>query len=150
MIMLSSFIRPFAFLVIALTSVACQAIDNPDAPNYIENFRAEAASYEQAIYQEAQTTSDSVEAYRGYIAFLEEELAAATSALEDELSGSEGEAFAESQRAWAAYQEAEKAFVSSVWTPQNFGSSSAFSRLSFYVDVLRSRIELLLKYRMQF
>lgn len=150
MIMLPGFLRPFAFLTIALTSVACQAIDNPDAPNYLEDFRSEVSSHERAVYENAQTMSASMEAYRDYITFLEEELAATTSALEDELSGSEGEAFAESQRAWAAYQQAEKAFVSSVWTPQNFGSSSAFSRLAFYADVLRSRIELLLKYRMQF
>ncbi|MFL1405872.1 lysozyme inhibitor LprI family protein [Marinobacter sp. M1N3S26] len=144
------FLRPFALLTIALTSVACQAIDNPDAPHYLEDFRSEVSSHEQAVYEDAQTTSDSMEAYRDYIAFLEEELSAATSALEGEFSGSEGEAFAESQRAWEAYQEAEKAFVSSVWTPRNFGSSSAFSRLAFYADVLRSRIELLLKYRKQF
>ncbi|MFL1482737.1 lysozyme inhibitor LprI family protein [Marinobacter sp. LN3S78] len=114
------FLRPFALLTIALTSVACQAIDNPDAPHYLEDFRSEVSSHEQAVYEDAQTTSDSMEA------------------------------FAESQRAWEAYQEAEKAFVSSVWTPRNFGSSSAFSRLAFYADVLRSRIELLLKYRKQF
>ncbi|WP_328186016.1 lysozyme inhibitor LprI family protein [Marinobacter sp. OP 3.4] len=148
--MLPRFLRPFAFLTIALTSVACQAIDNPDAPNYLEGFRSEVSSHERAIYEDAQTMSDSVEAYRGYIAFLEEELAAATSALEGELAGSEGEAFAESQHAWETYQQSEKAFVSSVWTPRNFGSSSAFSRLAFYADVLRSRIEPLLKYRMQF
>lgn len=143
-------LRSLAFLSIALTSVACQAIDNPDAPDYLGDFRAEASTHEQAIYEDAQTTSDSMEAYRDYIGFLEEELAAATAALEGELSGSEREALSASQRAWEAYQDTEKAFVSSVWTPQNFGSSSAFSRLAFYADVLRSRIELLQKYRLQF
>lgn len=150
MITLSGAIRPFAFLTIALTSVACQAIDNPDAPNYLDAFQSEASAYEQAIFEESQTTSDSMEAYREYIAFLEEELVAANSALENELSGSERDVFEEAQRAWEAYQEAEKHFVSTVWTPQNFGSSSAFSRLAFYADVVRGRIELLQKYRLQF
>lgn len=143
-------LRSLAFLFIALTSVACHAIDNPDAPDYLGDFRAEAATHEQAIYEDAQTTSDLREAYRDYIGFLEEELAAATAALEGELSGSEREAFDDAQESWEGYQKAEKTFVAGVWTPENFGSSSAFSRLAFYADVLRSRIELLLKYRMQF
>lgn len=143
-------IRSLAFLTIALTSMGCQAIDNPDAPNYLEQFRSEASSYEQAIFEDAQTTSDSMEAYRDYIDFLEEELATATSALEAELSGSEREAFDEARSAWEAYQKAEKAFVSTVWTPQNFGSSSAMSRLGFYAELLKSRVERLQKYRLQF
>lgn len=144
------FLRSLTFLAIALASVACQAVDNPDAPDYLGDFRAEAATHEQAIYEDAQTTSDSMEAYRDYIGFLEGELAAATAVLEGELSGSEREAFQEARRDWEGYQKAEKTFVTSVWTPKNFGSSSAFSRLAFYADVLRSRIELLQMYRMQF
>ncbi|SET94019.1 Protein of unknown function [Marinobacter segnicrescens] len=150
MITLSRVIRPFAFLSITLTSVACQAIDNPDAPNYLDAFQSEASAYEQAIFEESQTTSDSMEAYREYIAFLEDELVKASSALAEELSASEKDVFEKSQSAWEAYQEAEKVFVSRVWTPQNFGSSSPFSRLAFYADVLRSRVELLQKYRLQF
>ena len=150
MITLSDFIRPFAFLAIALTSLACQAIDNPDASNYLEKFRSEASAYERAIFKDSQTTSDSMEAYREYIAFLESELEAATSALRDELSGVEEEAFEKSISAWDIYRTSEKDFISTVWTPQNFGSSSAFSRLAFYADVLRSRVERLQKYRLQF
>lgn len=144
------FVRSLAFLSIALTSVACQAIDNPDAPDYLGDFQSEVATHDQAIYEDAQTMSDSIEAYRDYIGFLEEELTTVISAVESELSGSEREALIKSQSAWEVYQDKEKAFVSSVWTPQTFGTSSAFSRLAFYADVLRSRIELLQKYRMQF
>lgn len=147
---MTGFLRSFAFLAIALTPLGCQAIDNPDAPNYLDNFRSAASSYERAVYEDAQTTSDSLEAYREYIGFLEEELATATSSLEAELSGSEREAFDEARSAWEIYQKAEQAFVSTVWTPQNFGSSSAMSRLAFYADLLRSRVELLQKYRVQF
>ncbi|NWO04134.1 MAG: DUF1311 domain-containing protein [Alteromonadaceae bacterium] len=144
------FIRYLAFLGIALFSSAGQAIDNPDAHKYLENFRAEASSYEQAIYEDAQTTSDSIEAYHDYIEFLEETLAAAVFGLNAELPASEREAFKDAQAAWEAYREVEKAFVANVWTPQNFGSSSSFSRLTFYAEVIRSRIELVQKYRMQF
>jgi uncharacterized protein YecT (DUF1311 family) len=91
-----------------------------------------------------------MEAYRNYIEFLEKALATASSGLEAELSDSERKAFNDSQAAWEAYRQAEKSFVSSVWTPQKFGSSSSFSRLAFYADAVRSRVELLQKYRMQF
>ena len=129
MITLSDFIRPFAFLAIALTSLACQAIDNPDAPNYLKKFRSEASAYERAIFKDSQTTSDSMERYREYIAFLESELETTTSALRDELYGAEEEAFEKSISAWDIYRTSEKDFISTVWTPQNFGSSSAFSSL---------------------
>ncbi len=147
---MTGYIRTLVFLSVALISLGCQAIDNPDAPNHLEAFRSEASSYTQAIYENAQTTADSMEAYRNYIDFLKDKLAEARSALESELSGPEQEAFRKSRNAWQAYQEAEKGFISTVWTPQNFGSSSAMSRLAFYADVLRSRTELLLRYRQQF
>ncbi|GGY81461.1 lysozyme inhibitor LprI family protein [Marinobacter zhanjiangensis] len=150
MMAITGFLRSFAFLAITLTSLGCQAIDNPDAPNYLEDFRSEASSYEKAIYNDAQATSDSMKAYRDYIGFLEEQLDTATFALARKLSGSEREAFDEARGAWEAYQKAENAFVSTVWTPQNFGSSSAMSRLGFYAELLRSRIERLQKYRLQF
>jgi len=147
---MTGYIRTLVFLSVALTSLGCQAIDNPDAPDYLEAFRSEASSYTQAIYENAQTTADSMEAYRNYIDFLEGELERSASALESVLAGPEQEAFRKSQSAWQAYQEAEKGFISTVWTPQNFGSSSAMSRLAFYADVLRSRTELLLRYLQQF
>lgn len=150
MIAMPGFIRSLALLTIACSSAACQAIDNPDAPNYLENFRTEASSYEKAIYQDAQTTLEATEEYRRYIEFLEKELAAAETALKGELAESDRARFTEAQTAWEDYQKAEEAFVSGVWTPTNFGSSSAFSRLEYYADILRSRTELLLKYRMQF
>lgn len=144
------FLRSFAFLLIALAPLGCQAIDNPDAPDYLGDFLTEASSYEQVIYVDAQTASDAMEAYREYIGFLEEELVTVTFALEAEFSGSEREAFDKARNAWEAYQEAEKAFISTVWTPQNFGSSSAMSRLAFYTELLKSRILQLQKYRLQF
>lgn len=147
---MTGFLRALTFLAIALAPLGCQAIDNPDAPNYLENFRSAASSYERAVHEDAKTTSDSMEAYREYIGFLEEELATVTSALEGELSSSEREAFDEARNAWRTYQKMEKSFISTVWTPHNFGSSSAMSRLAFYADLLRSRVELLQKYRMQF
>jgi len=142
-------LRSLALLSIALTSLKCHAIDNPDAPNYLEDFLFESSSYEQAIYEEAKTTSDSIEKYRDYLSFLEGKLAKVSAALNSKLSGSEQEVFNKSQSAWEAYQQAEKAFVSSVWKPQNFGSSYAMSRLAFYAEILRSRTELLLKYNLQ-
>lgn len=150
MIAIHGFIRSLAFLTIVFSSAACQAIDNPDAPNYLENFRTEASSYEKAIYQDAQTTLEAMEEYRNYIEFLEKEFATAETALKSELAEPDRDRFEKAQTAWDSYQKAEKAFVSGVWTPTNFGSSSAFSRLEYYADLLRSRTELLLKYRMQF
>lgn len=143
-------LRSLAFMTIAFASLGCQAIGNPEAPDHLGEFRSEASSHERAIFQDAQTTSGSMEAYRDYIEFLEKALAAASSGLEAELSDSERKAFNNSQAAWEAYRQSEKSFVSSVWTPQNFGSSSSFSRLAFYADIVRSRIEMLQKYRMQF
>ena len=147
---LTSSLRTLVFLTIALTSFGCQAIDNPDTPDYLEQFRSSASSYEQAIYDTARTSAEIMEAYREYVGFLEEELATATSAVEAELSGSERGVFDKARNAWDAYLAAEKTFVSTVWTAQNSGSSSAVSRLAFYADVLKSRVELLQKYRLQF
>lgn len=137
-------------LIAALSSIACQAIDNPDAPNYLEQFRSEASSYEQSIYQDATTTSQAVTEYRHYIDFLEREVIAAQTAIENELSGPDKLKLADSMAAWKSYRDTERDFITGVWTQDNFGSSSTLSRLAFYAEILTSRIELLLKYRAQF
>ena len=137
-------------LIAALSSISCQAIDNPDAPNYLGQFRSEAANYEDAIYQEAATTSQAVDEYRKYINFLEGEIEAAETAVENELSEPDKLKLADAMAAWKSYRDAEGDFIAGVWTPENFGSSSAFSRLAFYAEILKSRVELLLKYRAQF
>ncbi|MFE8072577.1 DUF1311 domain-containing protein [Marinobacteraceae bacterium S3BR75-40.1] len=142
--------RSFVFLLLALSSVACQAVDNPEAPNYLESFRSEASTFEQSIYQEAQSTAEMVDAYQRYIQFLDKKLAATESAIEKELREPDRSTFITSQSAWESYRKAERDFISSVWTRKNFGSSSDVSRLSLYAHLLKSRIELLLKYRLQF
>ncbi len=137
-------------LLAALSSIACQAVDSPDAPDYLSNFQKEAAQYVQMIPEEATTTAEMADGYRDYIEFLEQELITAEAAVESELGETDRMTFAEAKAAWRTYRDAEKELIASVWVPGNFGSSSAVSRLAFYAELLRARIELLQKYRLQF
>ncbi|WP_166264690.1 lysozyme inhibitor LprI family protein [Marinobacter caseinilyticus] len=146
----SEFGRTLLLLLITFTSAACQAIDNPDAPDYLEQFRAQASSYELAINNKSQTTADMIVEYRGYIDFLEQALQLVETALEGSLSDSERALFFETQAKWQTYRQAEMSFVDSVWTQENFGSSASVSKLAFYSEILKSRIELLQTYRLQF
>lgn len=137
-------------LMLAFSSVACHAIDNPDAPNYLEEFSAKASEYEQVVHQDAETTAEIAAAYRQYIGFLETELAEAESAVDPELTDTDRIKFKEAREAWRNYQKSEQEFIASVWQQERFGSSSGISRLAFYAHMLKARVELLQIYRMQF
>lgn len=132
------------------SSMACQAIDNPEAVNYLAAFNEKTASFEAKISQQAQTTQDYVEIYAEYEQFLDGELNRAYTLLTKNLDEKQRTELKKSQRQWLAYRDAEFVFIDSTWTSQNFGSSSALSKGGYRTALIKARVELLFHYLSNF
>lgn len=148
MVISSTFVR--SFLVAALsTFIFAQisfALDNPDAPDLLGEFKTRAQSYEAEIQSEAQTTKDYAEAYQKYEIFLDNELNKSYRALTAELSADQTDSLQQSQRAWLKYRDKEFEFIAKNWTVENFGSSSTISRGDYRTSLLKERVITLLSY----
>lgn len=135
-----------AMLFAALTAMPSLAIDNPDAPDHIGEFRKRAQEYETLINQRAKTTQDTLEAYADYEKFLDKELNQAYKALSVKLGVDQLAKIKQSQRNWLRYRDSEFDFIAKNWTIKNFGSSSVLSRGDYRTSLIRDRVILLLSY----
>jgi len=133
-------------LVIAMMSSVAFAIDNPDAPDYIEAFQTKSRSFETKIEESADNGRSYAETSRNYEKFLDSELSTAYSLLQAKLADTQKSQLRESQKAWILYRDKEIEFVNANWTQQNFGSSSAISRNNYRSTIIRGRVEQLLNY----
>ncbi|HNP27325.1 MAG TPA: DUF1311 domain-containing protein [Nitrosomonas sp.] len=123
------------------------AIDNPDAPDYIDAFQNRAQVYELNIRQAAAyTTQDYIAAYAAYEDFLDQELNSAYKQLMVQLSEEAQYALRSSQRKWLSYRNQEFDFITLNWTTAQFGSSSAISRGEYRTALIKNRVLLLLQY----
>ena len=138
-----SILLSFCVIIMGTSS---SAIDNPDAPDYVAEFRSRSKTYESAIHHEAQTTQDYVNAYAAYERFLDEELNNAYRSLMDRLDEKARERLIQSQENWLKYRETEFEFIVTNWSIENFGSSSAISRGAYRTTLIRDRVILLLHY----
>jgi uncharacterized protein YecT (DUF1311 family) len=132
------------FMTIAATSIL--AIDNPDAPDYVAEFRARSKAHESAINQEARTTQDFVSAYAAYECFLDEELNSAYRSLMDRLDEKALQRLIQSQKNWLKYRDTEFEFIGTNWRTENFGSSAVISRGAYRTTLIKDRVILLLHY----
>ncbi len=127
--------------------ISVYAIDNPDAPDYIDAFRNRAQAYELNIRQAAgHTTQDYIAAYAAYEDFLVQELDSAYKQLMAQLSEESQRALRNSQRTWLSYRDQEFDFVARNWTAAQFGSSSVISRGEYRTALIKNRVILLLQY----
>ena len=92
-------------------AVACEAIDNPDAPDFVAEFNARAKKYENDIRRNAAATEDVRQAYAAYEQFLEAELAKAYPALLAKLPKPSRTKLERSQADWLKYRKAAFDFI---------------------------------------
>jgi len=141
--MLCSILLSFCMIIVGISSLA---IDNPDMPDYVAEFRARSQVHESAINQEAQTTQDYVYAYAAYERFLDEELNSAYRSLIDRLDEKALQRLIRSQGSWLKYRDIEFEFIETNWRIENFGSSSVISRGAYRTTLVKDRVILLLHY----
>ncbi|MDR4513323.1 lysozyme inhibitor LprI family protein [Nitrosomonas sp.] len=127
-----------------------QALDNPDAPDYVGEFNKRAQAYEQDIQQTAQTTQDYLAAYVAYEHFLDKELNHIYRQLIAQLNGETRDALRVSQRKWLQYRDAAFEFIALNWTMESFGSASVISRGDYRTTIIRDRVLLLLNYQQNY
>lgn len=135
----------YATLFLGITA-SCQAVDNPDAPDYVSDFKQRAQPFEMAIHQQAMTTQDSLKAYADYEQFLDKELNKTYKLVLTKLGAEQQAKIKESQRNWIKYRDSEFDLIADNWTAKNFGSSAVLSRGAYRTTIIRDRVTLLLNY----
>lgn len=134
---------------LALISVSsCFAIDNPDAPDYVNNFLAEAKVYEDRI-KKCSCNNDEIRShYKEFNQFLDEKLSHAKRLVAFFVKDNEKakKLFQNSQHSWEVYAKNEKNFVKVNWTKEQFGTSYLLSRLGYSATIDKQRIISLYSY----
>ncbi|WP_149981852.1 hypothetical protein [Pseudoalteromonas rhizosphaerae] len=133
-------IKAIFFLSMLVTVSSCLAIDNPDTPDYVNSFLAEAKVYEEKI---SQCDCDYVELrdrYDDFNIFLEEKLSHAKRLVGHFVKGEAKEKFLSSQAAWEVFSQKEKEFVMANWTKESFGTSYLLSRLNYTTSIDKQRV----------
>lgn len=127
-------------------SPSIQAIDNPDAPDYVGDFLNRAQPYERDIQQTEHTTQSYIAAYAAYEKFLDGELNSAYRQLMLHLPNDAQQALKKSQFAWLHYRDQEFEFIRHNWTTEQFGSSAVISRGDYRAKIIKDRVVILLRY----
>lgn len=128
-----------------LLGITASAVDNPDAPDHIGEFRARAADYEQAV---AEAAGGNASAEIGaWITFLERELDQAQATLAASLPANEQRQLQRAQSRWRAQIKADEDLLRSIWSRERAGSSATLSIGQERATALQQRIELLLRMR---
>ena len=116
-------IKAIFFLSMLVTVSSCLAIDNPDTPDYVNSFLAEAKVYEEKISQCDCDYVELRERYDDFNIFLEEKLSHAKRLVGHFVKEEAKEKFLSSQAAWEVFSQKEKEFVMANWTKESFGCS---------------------------
>ena len=124
----------------------CIAIDNPDAPDFVSEFQARCEKFEILINKQTQNEREVILAYKRYEQFLNQELNQAYLALTKKMGEAPRQNMVQSQRRWLQYRDAEFIFITSNWTVENFGTSSALSRGTYRTAIIKDRVVGLLHY----
>jgi len=134
------------FVCVFLFSFDAFSIDNPDAPNYLEQFESVAEKYELALSESDSKNIDLILEYAEYHAFLDEELNKAYSLLKNVLDEENFQQLKVSQLKWLAFRDSELQFVNENWNRASFGSSYNLSRNAYKAELVKSRITQLYQY----
>jgi hypothetical protein len=140
---------PSARLLLCLCALgfalSASAVDNPDAPDHIGEFRQRSAPFEQAV-SEAAGGAASAE-LGDWIEFLETELTQTEDALSAALPDSERSRLQRAQATWREQTIADEALARAVWTHERVGSSASLALGLERAAALQQRVELLLRMR---
>ena len=132
-------------LLFALNTL-CFALDNPDSPDYVGDFKKKIAPIEKYLSQEAKTTLDIDQGYVKLEKALDQELNAAYKLLISKLDPKEKESMKYSQIQWLKFRDAEFKWIVENWDNKKFGSSSAISRGHYRTTIIKERVLHLLNY----
>lgn len=136
-------------LLLAGSSMATHAVDNPDAPDRVAAFERRAAPLEQKLAA-TDGGSAATRAGQAYAAFLDEELNTAYRLLLSKLQATARGALIESQRQWLRFRDAERRFIARQWTVERNGSSASLSVAGYGNAVVKERVVQLLRYAAEY
>jgi uncharacterized protein YecT (DUF1311 family) len=122
------------------------AIDNPDAPDLINQFKEREKVYLQAIENPANGTRESLRAYHDYKIFLDKELNKTYRLLKSKLPPERQAELTVSQRHWLEFRDAEFKLINNNWDRATFGSSFAISRGEYSSMIIKNRLMQLFHY----
>lgn len=132
-------------LLCCLQAGGVAAIDNPDRPDPVRAFVAQAEVFEAQI-RAAERDRDVLDAYVRYEVFLDQAMNDAYGTLREFERAARRQDLLRSQRQWLAFRNAEFRYIANNWTSADFGSSAAVSRAAYRASLLRGRVETLLGY----
>ena len=128
-----------------ILNTAC-AVDNPDAPDLISQFKVSEQSYLKAINNPKNGTRDTIRAYHEYKLFLDKELNTIYRSLKSKLSKERQQELKASQLNWIKFRDAEFKLINNNWDRTSFGSSFAVSRGEYSSTIIRNRLIQLFHY----
>lgn len=136
--------------VVGILITLTYAIDNPDAPDYIGNFKSREKIFLDKINNPKNTNQAYLIAYNDYLIFLDKELNAAYRLLMPKMQKKQQEELKNSQRKWIKFRGTEFEFINNNWTRDNFGSSAWISRGDYRSSIVRDRVMQLLHYALNY
>lgn len=139
-----------AITVVCFLTTLTYAIDNPEAPDYIGEFKSREKVFIDKINNPKNTNQEYLAAYNGYLIFLEKELNTAFSSLIPKLAKDQQEELKNSQKKWLKFRDAEFEFIINNWARDNFGSSAWISRGDYRTTIVRERVIQLLYYLLNY
>ena len=139
-----------AITVVCLLTTLTYAIDNPGAPDYIDEYKSREKVFIDKINNPKNTNQEYLVAYNDYLIFLDKELNTAYSLLIQKLPKKQQEELKNSQKKWLKFRDAEFEFIINNWTRDNFGSSAWISRGGYRTTIVRERVMQLLYYLLNY
>lgn len=139
-------IKAIIVLSMLVSASSCFAIDNPDTPDYVNNFLTEAKVYEDKISGCDCDTVELRKRYSDFNMFLEERLSHAKRLVGHFVKGEAKKTFISSQASWEAYSQKEKEFILANWTKESFGTSYLLSRFNYTTSIDKQRVITLYSY----
>lgn len=139
-----------AITVVCLLTTLTHAIDNPEAPDYIGEFKSREKVFIDKINNPKNTNQEYLVACNDYLIFLDKELNTAFRSLILKLQKDQQEELKNSQKKWLQFRDAEFEFIINNWTRDNFGSSAWISRGGYRTTIVRERVIQLLNYLLNY
>jgi len=137
-------------LLFSLSYSFCYAIDNPDSPNLIQQFKNKTKNFIKKIDNPNNTNRDIIIAYHQYHRFLDNELNSVYQFLQKNLPVKHKQALKKSQFKWLKYRDTEFNFIKNNWNRTNFGSSAILSRGAYQAKIIENRVIQLLQYSLNY
>ena len=126
------------------------ALDNPEAKDYVSQFKKESQIYEAKI-ESSNKNVDLQNIYNQYIHFLEKELLKGGKQMLNNLSDAQSkQIFIKSENRWEDYKNQEFEFIDTLFSRNTVGSSYIISRGAAKVSILKTRVIQLYRYLKHF